>query len=1046
MKQKLLSFFWACTMLLSVVYAQERRISGKVTTENGEALPGVSVIVVGSTAGTQTDVDGNYSVPIGNNVKEITFRYIGYVVKTVRLSSENIYNVALEENAAQLDEVVVTALGVVQEKRSLGYSVQNVKAADIVNSREANIVNSLAGKVAGVQINNSGGQAGSSSRIVIRGNTSLTGNNSPLFVIDGIPMDNSVNRGIDESTESSLFNGVGGNRAMDIDPNIIEDVSILKGAAASALYGSRGAFGVVLITTKKGIKDANRKWPRVSYSSSVAFDNAIIDGYQHSYLQGTNGLYKNGLPLGLGGYSEAAGGATQTTASWGPHRDSISQVVLDSIGMPSISDPRKEFYRTGRVWNNSVSLSGGGEKSTYILTYSNLTQEGIVPNNDFKRNSFTANFTSQLSENFSSSTSINYTNSINNRFSEGNSARSFLYGLNFAPINFDNKQAYDQYGNMSWSSPADGATGFNNPFWLVNNNSSPSNVDRIIASNEMNLQITDWLKLTNRVGVDTYTDEMNEYTNIGTRGSLLGRMYASLLKRTQINNDLILSAAGDINEDMSFTALVGTNYNDRKYTRRTLRGLNLSVPDFYDITNAESVQAFQNDERRRLVGVYASGTFDYKNYLFLNVTARNDWSSTLPKGNNSFFYPSASVGFVFTDVLGMSDNKYFSYGKLRVSYAQAGNDADPYQTRQTYRQANPGDGTRGNISFPFMGVNAFRLNSLLASDRLTPEKVTEKEVGLELRFFQNRLGLDMAYYDKISKSQILEQEISGASGFANRVINAGEVSNKGLEIVVTGTPFRTEDFSWDIMINFARNRYKLKSIAEGVDNIFLGGFTSPQIRADKDYGYGVIWGQGFKRNENGDILIDDEGYPLPAEDLGPIGNVMPNWTGGIRNTFNYKGLSLSALFDIRNGGDILNFDLYYSTFYGTAGVTEQRNTYTTWQGIRESDGQPNTTPILQDQAYFQNKFTETFETIVEDAGFIKLREITLSYRLPQSLIKKTPFEEISFSATGRNLWIKSDFSYLDPEGSLLGNGNGQGFYHSVTPGTRGFTFGLNVKF
>ncbi|MFC6103383.1 SusC/RagA family TonB-linked outer membrane protein [Olivibacter domesticus] len=1045
MKQKLLSFFWVCTMLIGIAHAQERTISGKVTDEKGGVLPGVSVLVSGTTLGTQTNSEGNYSLQIGNDAKSITFRYVGFVIQTIPLSSNNTLNVVLVENAAQLDEVVVTALGVVREKRSLGYSVQNVKSQDVVNSRESNVVNALAGKVAGVQINSSGGQAGSSARIVIRGNTSLTGNNSPLFVIDGIPMDNSVNSGISESTESTLFNGAGGNRAMDIDPNIIEDISILKGASASALYGSRGAFGVVLITTKKGVRDLNRKWPKISFSSSVAFDNAITDGYQHSYLQGTNGLYKNGLPLGLGGYSEADGGATQTTASWGPHRDSVSQAVIDSIGIPSIYDPRKDFYRTGQVWNNSVSLSGGGEKSSYMLTYSNLTQQGIVPNNDFKRNSFTANFTSQLSKNFSSTTSVSYTSSINNRFSEGNSARSFLYGLNFAPINFDIKQAYDQYGNMSWSSPADGTTGFNNPLWLVNNNSSPSNVDRIIASNEMNLQLTDWLKLTNRVGLDTYTDEMNEYTNIGTRGALPGRMYASLLKNTQFNNDLILSAAKDINEDFSFTALVGTNYNDRKYTRRTLRGLNLSIPGFYDISNAESVQAFQDDERRRLVGLYLAGTLDYKNYLFLNVTARNDWSSTLPKGNNSFFYPSASLGFVFTDALGWS-NDYFPYGKIRVSYAQAGNDAQPYRTYQTFSQANPGDGTRGNINFPFNGVNAFRLNSLLANDRLTPEKVTEKEVGLELKFFQNRLGLDMSYYDKVSKSQILDQEISGASGFASRVINAGEVSNKGLEVVLTGTPLRTQDFSWDVMVNFARNRYKLKSIAEGVDNIFLGGFTSPQIRADKDYGYGVIWGQGFMRNENGDILIDDEGYPLPAEDLGPIGNVMPDWTGGIRNTFNYKGLSLSALFDVRHGGDILNFDLYYSTFYGTAGVTEQRNTYTTWQGIRESDGQPNTTPILQDQAYFQNKFTETYETIVEDAGFIKLREITLSYRLPQSLIKKTPFEEISFSATGRNLWIKSDFSYLDPEGSLLGNGNGQGFYHSVTPGTRGFTFGLNVKF
>ncbi|MFC3196945.1 SusC/RagA family TonB-linked outer membrane protein [Parapedobacter deserti] len=1039
-------------LLMGSGFAQERRISGRVTaSDTGEPLGGVSVVITGSTLGTTTDGEGNYSIAVPSDSKSLTFRFVGYLSNTVELTSTNQINVVLEVDATNLSEVVVTALGIQREKRSLGYSVQDVQSQDIVNSREPNIVNALAGKVAGVQINNSGGQAGSSSRIVIRGNSSLTGENQPLFVIDGIPMDNSVNRG--ETSESILFNGAGANRAIDIDPNTIENISVLKGAAASALYGSRGAFGVVLITTKRGVRDANRKFPRVSFSSNFAVDNAITDGYQTSYhlgltpAGGTRPLFRNGLPAELGGYNEDPDGNPQGTTSWGPHKDSVSQAVIDALGgMPTVIDPRKQFYQPAHVWTNSLSISGGGERSNYIITYTNLDQKGVVPNNYFRKNSLTANMTSQLAENFTSSTSVSYTNSMNNRFAEGNNSRSFTYGLNFAPITFDSKQVYQEHGNVTWQAGADAAAGFNNPYWLVDNNAVPSVVDRIIASNELNYDIFPWLKLTNRVGLDTYTDEVSEQVNIGTKGTTNGRMFATLLKSTQLNNDLILSATSDINEDLSFSALVGTNYNDRKFTSRTVRGLNLNIPGFFDISNAATQQAIQSDSRRRIVGIYASGTLEYKNYLFLNVTARNDWSSTLPTGSNSFFYPSASLSWVFSELLDIRDNPYFSYGKLRASYAQAGNDANPYLTMQTYSQANPSDGTRGEIIFPFRGINAFQISSLMASNTLSPEMVTEIEVGTDLRFFRNRMGLEFSYYDKTSNRQILQQEIAASSGFGTRVVNAGEISNRGIEVILSGTPIRTESFSWDVLVNFSRNRYQLKSIAEGVDNIFLGGFTDPQIRADREHGYGVIWSLGWKRNENGVLLVDDDGYPMPADELGPIGNVTPDWLGGIRNTFRYKGLSLSALIDTRQGGDVFNFDLYYTTFYGTAKVTEQRGTYTVWDGIRESDGQPNTTPVLQDQAYFQNFYTQSMEELVEDGSFIKLREVTINYQLPDRLIERTPFEGISVSATGRNLWIKSNFSYLDPEGSLFGSGNAQGFYHAVTPGTRGVTFGLNVTF
>ncbi|EOR96550.1 TonB-dependent receptor [Arcticibacter svalbardensis MN12-7] len=1042
MKQILSSLFILCILVTHVI-AQDRTVTGTIKGKDDELpLPGVSVRVKGSQQGTQTGSNGLFSIKIPGNNAVLVFSYVGYTSQEINVGTRSTIDIVLTSDSKQLGEVVVTALGVGRDKRTLGYSVQKVGGDQIQNSRETNLVNALAGKVAGVQINSSGGQAGSSARIVIRGNTSITGDNQPLFVIDGIPMDNSVNRGITENVESVLFNGVGGNRGIDIDPNIVQEMTVLKGAAATALYGARGAFGVVLITTKKGQKTLDRKFPSVSYTSSLSLDEAIIKGFQSTYLQGSLGKYKNGLPLTSGGYSEVANGASQTSASWGPHRDSVSQAVIDAVGMPTIIDPRKEFYRDGKVWNNSVALSGGGDNSTYIMTYTNLDQEGVVPNNTFKRNSLQANFTSKLTKSFNTSTSVNYINSVNKRMPEGNTKRSYLYTLNFAPISFDSKKAYeDGNTNRSWTTGA----GFDNPYWLVNNVSMPSSVDRFILSNESTLEILPWLKLTNRVGLDTYNQLDKEQVNVGEISVPDGRMYEAMINRRQINNDLILLAEKKINDDWSINGLIGNNINSRTYTSRTIRGLNLSIPGFYDITNVESVTAYQADSKRRTYGLYASGTIDYKTYLYLNLTARNDWSSTLPVKNNSFFYPSASVGFVFTDLLGLANNDIFPYGKLRVSYARAGNDAPEYLTNKTYSQANPSDGTRGNISFPYNGLNAFQTGTTLANNELTPEMVTEKEIGADLRFFKSRLGIDFSYYDKVSDKQILSQEVAASSGYVEAVVNAGKVSNKGVELTLTGSPIKTRDFEWSIQVNYAKNNYKLKALAEGVDNIFLGGFTTPQIRIDKDYGYGVIWGLGFKRNEEGKLIIGEDGLPITNDDYGPIGNVTAKYNGGIRNTFRYKSLSLSTLFDFRKGGDLLNLDLYYSSYYGTAKVTENRNTFTTYDGVME-DGTVNTTPVLRDQAYYQNWFSAIDENFVEDGSFIKLREVTLSYNLPASLVQKTPFQSIGFAATGRDLWVKSNFSYGDPEGSLYGSGNAQGFYHAVTPGTKGVTFSLNVKF
>ncbi len=1055
MKQNLRNVFMVLMALLwciNITQAQDRIVTGKVTEfSDGSALPGVNVLLQGTNTGVVSDIDGNYSIAIPADGKGILiYSFIGYLTQEVSINNRTIIDVVLKPDVKQLSEVVVTAIGIEQNKRTLGYAVQNVDASEIVKARETNIVNSLAGKVAGVQINSSGGQAGSSSRIIIRGNTSLDNSNQPLFIIDGIPIDNRQTNATPNTVESNLFNGNGSNRAIDIDPNNIADVTVLKGAAATALYGVRGGNGVIIITTKTGARN-NKNRPTISIGTTFGIDKPIVRGYQDQYLQGTDGNYRNGLPRGFGGYRSPdpvtnpnGFTATQGSTSWGPHIDEVDQITLDSIGRPQIYDPREEFYRNAKTWESNISLSGGSESLTYLLSFSNLDQEGIVPSNEFERKNFLAKIDAKLSDKLTYTGSINYTNSFNQRLTEGNGQRSFLFALNFWPISHDINNFRTEDGTYYSYHPS----AFNNPFWLAENNARLSTTNRYIVNQFVSYQLTPWLTISNRFGLDTYHDLQEDEVNIGTRGTTAGRMFSADVNNLEINNDLIVAINRDFSDKLNFNAIVGHNVNTRRYKNDLIRGLTLNIPGFYDISNASTQQAFEFDEEIRSYSVFGQVTLDYDNMLFLNVTGRNDWSSTLPDGNNSFFYPSVSVGFVFTDLLNLENSKGFPYGKIRASWAQAGNTAPVYQTIQTFGQLDPGDGTRGLITVPTQGQNAFEQSNLRANNTLKHELVTEYEVGADLRFLQGRVGVDFAYYYKISNDQIVEAPVAPSSGFESSVENVGEVKNVGYELTLTGEPIKTTSgLSWTIQGNFAKNTTTVEELTEGVESIFLFGFTSPQIRADVDNGYGVIWGSKFLRNDNNQIVIGADGIPVVDNALGAVGNVQPDWTAGLRNTISFKGLTLSALIDVRKGGDILNFDQFYTTFYGTAEITEDRGSEFIWDGVIDNgDGtfRPNDITITKDQDYYQGFFSSVTENFIEDAGFIKLRELSLSYALPSSILSKTPFESVNVSVIGRNLWIESDFSYFDPEGSLGGNTNGQGFYHQVTPGTQSVSFGINV--
>ena len=831
----------------------------------------------------------------------------------------------------------------------------------------------------------------------------------------------------------------------------------MKGAAATALYGSRGANGVIMITTKKGEKTLQGK-PNISISTNYSINTPVIRGFQDEFLQGTNGSYMNGLPLGQGGFrskdpltNPGGAGASQGSTSWGPSRYAIDQYTLDSIGVPKVYDPRRDFYRNGKTLENNVSISGGKDMFTYLFSYSRLDEEGIVPTNDFKRNSFLAKVDATLSPKLKYSGSINYVNTYNKRLTEGNGQRNFLYGLNFWPISHNIKEYYTESGQYYTYHP----TAYNNPFWLAENNGNYSHVNRFIINQSLTYEITPFLSIVDRVGLDAYTDLREDQVNVGTRSTPKGRMYTSTIRNSQVNNDILLVFNKDFSKDFTLNAILGNNINSRTFKQDLLTGTDLNIPDFFDISNASAVQGNEFDQVIRSTSVFGQANVEYKGMLFLNLTGRNDWSSTLPKSDRSFFYPSASLGFVFTELPFLVNNKTLPYGKLRASWAQAGNTAPAYNTTQTYIRSNPGDGTRGNINVPTQGQNAFELNPVQANSQLRNELITEIEIGADLRFFHDRLGLDVAMYNKVSNDQILSAPIAPSTGFTNKVVNVGEVRNKGIEMTLTATPIKmVNGLRWDVQVNYAKNKTTVGELTPGVESIFLYGFTSPQIRADVNNGYGVIWGDKFERTEDGQLLIGNNGLPILSSELGSIGNVQPKWTGSLRNTITWNGITLSALLDTRIGGDILNFDLFYSTFYGTSAVTADRGDVTVWKGVRQTgvtgDNKPiyvkNDIPVIKDQAYYQNFYSASTELFVEDASFVKLRELRLSYSLPSSLLSKTPFTNVNFSAIGRNLYIKSNFSYWDPEGNLGGNGNGQGFYHGVTPGTRSVTFGVNVTF
>lgn len=1060
--KKIYSFLLVCCVA-GTAWAQDRNVSGKISNADGEALPGVNVVIKGSQQGTITDVDGNYTIPASDD-DVLVFSFIGYTTAEEAVGTRSQINVSLTENIEALSEVVVTALGLSQEKKAISYSVQEVASQEIMQSREPSVVDALNAKVAGVQVVRQGGAAGAGSSITIRGFSSVSGTNQPLFVIDGVPMNNSF------SSTLGTSSGVdASNRAMDINPNDIESMSVLKGPAATALYGIQGGNGVILITTKKGSNA--KKGYTVNVSTNTSTDR-IMNYFpqQRRYGQGDNGVFNGGTTFNHYG-------PPISTLRYAPGDNPVDPngFIVD-MNNPEATDARvptinnqEIFFRNGFTTDNHISIASNQDNSSFYFSVGNMYQQGIIPNNDFNRASAKLSAETRLGDKFSLSGTVNYSNSRSTKFGRGDNFSDAIQGLYRTPATFDNSIGY-VYPNgvqRNFRGAIDGTAAFSpdNPFWTVNTSPYNDLINRVISYAQANYDPTDWLSIVGRIGYDYANDERTQIWAPGSTGgdavaasgALGGRIYENNISDRILNTDIIVTARKQFTEKLDGSLMVGHNMFSSASNRLFLDGRNFSIPSLYNVANTQENQVLtQNLTERQTQAVYSRLNLNYDGFLYLELTGRNEWASTLPANSRSFPYGSVSMGFIFTEIMDFNTD-IFSYGKLRASYAQVGNSAPPYATETFYDVGAVSTRYAGGLRFPVDGIGGVLLSRTAGNNQLVPESNTTTEVGVDLGFLQNRVNLEFTYYNSLSRDQIINVEVPASTGFTFQRINAGEIQNRGVEVVLSGTPVQSPNFSWNTTLNFTRNRNFVNELPDDqpiVTNLYGARVTSALIPGEQ---FGVFYGNAFKRNENGDKLITPDGYPQFADEQQIIGNPNPKFLIGFRNALNYRNLRLSFLWDIRKGGDVVNVTRYWTDGSGIADHTLDRNKVVVYDGVidnpgGDNDGQPNTTPIILNQAALQGGAgtgalgREMAERWIQDGSWIRLRDVTLSYSIPENLISNLGMSNLELGVYGRNLLLFTNYNGIDPETNLGGPDAPQGLDAFTSPNTRSFGFTLNATF
>lgn len=1003
-------------------------VSGRVTAEGGSPLRGVTVFVQGTSVGGLTDDAGQFrfTVPgpaLAGRTVTLTARRIGYTPRAsqVVLSSASVsQNFVLAVVPNQLEGVVVTALGLERDKRSIGTSVQNLKGEEISQARETNIVNSLAGKISGVTITNSGSQGGSS-RLVIRGANSIAGNNQPLFIVDGIPVSNQV------VGEPRGYGGVDyGNAIQDLNASDIENISVLKGPNAAALYGSRAANGAVVITTKNG-----KRTPRgfgVTASTNISFESPLkLPTYQNEYGQGSGGEFE---------YVDGAGGGVNdgTDESWGPKFDGKPRAQFFGVG-PWVAAPNnvRDFFERGRTMTNSVALSATGDRANARLSFTNEDVDGMAPGMSLKKIATALNAGAEIGTRFTTGGSIQYIkNTGANRngtgYDNGNFMQQFVWFGRQVDVQRLKDPRKDADGNqINWNHNY-----HDNPYWIQLESQNRDQRDRIIGSGSLEFRPASWLTATLRSGTDWFRDYRKLNRAYGLVESPFGGFDENNIFTQETNTEGLLTVKRGLGQRLSFTTSLGGNLRKAQYRNNQVSVDALVIPAIYNVGNAKNtpfVNAYE--EQKKVNSVYGLAQLAFNEYLFIDVTGRNDWSSTLPTASNSYFYPSVSGSFVFTDALPGLAGNFLQYGKLRASVAKVGNDALPYQLQSTYAAQTP-----------FDGAPRFAVPNNLANANLKPEETKAFEIGTELSFLQDRLGIDFTYYNKATTNQILAAQISGASGYTSKALNAGKISNKGIETLVTVTPIRTSGgFEWTSALNFARNRSKVEELNADLQTVVLGTYWSLTVEARKGEPYGALYGNPFRRDSAGNIIVSATGRPLRDPQKKVLGHYTPDWTAGLTNSFKFKNLDLSFLLDKHQGGSVFSVTNMFGRY---AGVLQEtlvgRDTGIVVKGVL-ANGTPNTKRISAEA--YNHSLYGTHEAHVFDASYLKLRELKLGYALPVGVANRLGVSRAYMALVGRNLWLSAKAPNIDPE-TAFNSGNAQGLEHGQFPSQRSIGFNFSI--
>ncbi len=1045
--------------------AQDIQVSGMVTSsDDGSPLPGVYVKIGGTNNGTATDIDGKFQLAVPANAK-LLFSFIGYKEQEVEVNGQSIINVVLETDVTLVDEVVVTALGITKSKKSLGYAVSDFSNEDLENRQVIDATQALTGRVAGVSIFSTSGSPGASTSVIVRGLSSITQSTQPLYIIDGVPVNNQYASG--NSTQAMTTANLTvdfGNAASDINPADIETISVLKGAAATSLYGSRAANGVILITTKSGKKNQNLK---VDFSSSYTVTTVgRLPYYQKRFGQGWSGHF-----------------AFEENGSWGPVMDGAMRLTGNVVDNSQRLMPFKyqenglrDFFEYGSAFNNAIALSGGTDKIGYYASFANTTQDGVIPGDAdvLNRNSLTVKANGG-NEKTRISFSSSYTNKKISAVATGQGddaggGKAVFQELLATPVNhyiplyrdYNNKfDNLDNYFNLYAQ----------NPYFVINENGNDFEQDRLISSLDLSRKIFGGLSVSWRGGVDQYSNFYKRYGAVthktpgspnSSENDVAGMVKEEGRTVSQLNSDFLITYDGKLNigeQFLEYNIVIGNNINQRTSTRLTTIARGLVVPDYYSVTNISgSADVSTYREKRRSVGLFGTVALNLSDFLFVQFTGRNDWSSTLPKENNSFFYPGVNLGFIFSEFL---PKGFLTYGKLRAGYALAGNDAPAYSLDPFYRAAILRNGGYGFTNYPVGGVAAFEKYRQLGNPNLKNELSKDFEIGTELRFFGNRIGLDLAYYKKVTTDLIFDATIAGSSGFDIQTTNLGQITNSGVELKLDLNPVRLGDFRWDLIYIYTKSNTILDELSAelGVEEYIINSAYETEFVAIPGEQLGQFRIPDYKYSPSGQIVVGDNGLPLEGDKILYASSV-PDYKMSLTNTFSYKGINFSFLFDYQQGGHMYSNTANSCFWSGNSeqSVTNDRRPWVVPNSVREITDEEgivtyveNTTPVLGNwHEYYNSNTNKPIERnrIIEKT-YVKLREVSLNYSLPVSLVEKIKLTTINVGVFGTNLflWTPASNSFIDPEMSTFGNGI-EGLFGEFDglPQTRTYGVKLNVVF